>query len=238
MNYQHDDQLSKAAIKANLETLAYLERQQVKTAATIDTLRDMLRRAGVSANGKGAAPASNPLSVAINKDVKAVVERAKARFAATKRKQRPAAIRRSADEWRDALLAALSHGPRSAPGIMTVLKVGDGSKTGVYKALGGALKDRAIVARKSAGAPGANGHPLIIYALPEKAGTRTATKPRWGNKVKEQRARSLAILSAFDTTEPRANPPEHMGKIAKLISHGYLKHKGEGYVRTAKEFTV
>jgi hypothetical protein len=50
-----------------------------------------------------------------------------------------------------------------------------------------------------------------------------------------RRERSLALLAQFDREQPRRIKSKG---LAPLILHGYLKRKGDGYVRTAREFTV
>jgi hypothetical protein len=54
--------------------------------------------------------------------------------------------------------------------------------------------------------------------------------------VQERRARSLAFLKQFDHEKPKRVP--NARGIAPLLLHGYLKRKGDGYVRTAREFSV
>jgi hypothetical protein len=54
--------------------------------------------------------------------------------------------------------------------------------------------------------------------------------------VQERRARSAAFLNQFDREKPKRVP--NARRIAPLLLHGYLKKKGDGYVRTAREFSV
>jgi hypothetical protein len=53
---------------------------------------------------------------------------------------------------------------------------------------------------------------------------------------REQRQRSANFLKLFDTDKPKRVPNSR--GIAPLLLHGYLKRKGDGYVRTAREFSV
>jgi hypothetical protein len=53
--------------------------------------------------------------------------------------------------------------------------------------------------------------------------------------IRAQRERSLALLKRFDPETPRRFKTRG---IAPLLLNGYLKKKGDGYVRTAREFTV
>jgi hypothetical protein len=72
---------------------------------------------------------------------------------------------------------------------------------------------------------------------------KRATTPT-GSKIGEQRARSATFLDGFDRTEPREpGPIAAVLGVSSLITgsmvrRGYLAKKGNGYVRTAKEFTV
>lgn len=59
--------------------------------------------------------------------------------------------------------------------------------------------------------------------------------PGYGRKIREQRERSKAFLDQFDPTEPRSITTTGMGS---LVRRGYLKRKGDGYVRTTKEYLV
>jgi len=51
-----------------------------------------------------------------------------------------------------------------------------------------------------------------------------------------QRERSLALLEQFDRTAPRQPENADLRGLMPLMRHGYLKRKGDGYVRTAKVF--
>lgn len=71
---------------------------------------------------------------------------------------------------------------------------------------------------------------------PPKKGGRTSSKRGYGSKetVTERRQRGANFLAAFSRTEPR-QLGEHMGIY---VNRGYLVRKGDGYVRTGKEFVV
>lgn len=56
--------------------------------------------------------------------------------------------------------------------------------------------------------------------------------------VQARRRRSAAILAKFDATEPRPLVGDEQRKASGLLRRGYLKAKGDGYIRTGKEFTV
>ena len=54
--------------------------------------------------------------------------------------------------------------------------------------------------------------------------------------IAARRAESAVLLARFDPSDPR--PGSVAGRaVASFVLHGYLKHKGSGYVRTAKPFT-
>jgi hypothetical protein len=74
----------------------------------------------------------------------------------------------------------------------------------------------------------------------ESATPRAAARPGYGTR-RRQRARRKAsadLLAAFDTSTAREAPPGKERAVAPLIRHGYLKKKGDGYVRTLKPFFV
>lgn len=74
-------------------------------------------------------------------------------------------------------------------------------------------------------------HPQKTH--PRKSGGHT-------NRVLTQRRRTAETLGHFDLTEPKLPgelPFKPMG-LPILVTRGYLKKKGPGYVRTAKPFHV
>lgn len=54
--------------------------------------------------------------------------------------------------------------------------------------------------------------------------------------ITERRQKTAAILDSLDRTEPR--PITERKHIATLLKNGYIKQKGDGFVRTAKKFNV
>lgn len=67
-------------------------------------------------------------------------------------------------------------------------------------------------------------------------------KPQWRTSpaVEKRRRQTLAVLSKFNHDTPTPPPPDPTGKnrtIGSLVRYGYLKPKGDGFVRTSKEFT-
>lgn len=57
--------------------------------------------------------------------------------------------------------------------------------------------------------------------------------------AKARRERSFNLLAQFDRAEARPVPAEFSAQgVSVLVQHGYLKTKGDGYLRTAKEFRV
>lgn len=63
---------------------------------------------------------------------------------------------------------------------------------------------------------------------------KRSTSARPSNK--DQRARTAELLATLDREEPRQ--VEQANRVGVLIQHGYIKAKGEGFVRTAKPFTA
>jgi hypothetical protein len=78
--------------------------------------------------------------------------------------------------------------------------------------------------------------------LSTKKPTAKTTKKRtagYSSKVREQRQRSANWLAGFDTTTP-GTPPKDMphGAVGVYVRRGYLRRKDDGYVRTAKVFSL
>jgi hypothetical protein len=61
---------------------------------------------------------------------------------------------------------------------------------------------------------------------------------RAGNKAaaRAARERSAAVLKQFHRDKPTRAP--NLGGISPLLLHGYLKRKGDGYIRTGKAFVI
>jgi hypothetical protein len=57
--------------------------------------------------------------------------------------------------------------------------------------------------------------------------------------VLARRQRTFAFLQTLDTKTPRV-PEENLRQlgISPLLNHGYIKKKGEGYIRTSKPYVV
>jgi hypothetical protein len=75
-----------------------------------------------------------------------------------------------------------------------------------------------------------------VRARAGKSGPKpSATAPHGAAAVSARRQKTAATLDRYDATEPRPA----MGKaIGSLVRSGYLKSKGDGYVRTAKPYLV
>jgi len=69
-----------------------------------------------------------------------------------------------------------------------------------------------------------------------RGGMRLDAQPGYGSKANQliRRKRTAAVLATYDSTTPNAKVPPAVGT---LIRTGYLRKKGDGYVRTAKVFT-
>src|SRR5688572_5843758 len=62
----------------------------------------------------------------------------------------------------------------------------------------------------------------------------------WNHEtVKERRKRTAAFLELFNATTPTPAPSKKGkgGALGIMIQHGFLKKKGDGYIRTGKVFT-
>jgi hypothetical protein len=103
-----------------------------------------------------------------------------------------------------------------------------------------ALLNGAAVATKRGRAGSVLDEALALDAA--RVGKRKRQKPsaaaRKQNKddIRARRTRSFTFLSKFDREKPTRVP--NAKGIAPLLLHGYLKKKGDGYVRTAREFSV
>ena len=217
------NQLNKGTAKATGDILAHLEAEYAKMGTTIEYLRTL-----VPTNGHGGANGNGQLPAA--KDPEAIVAKAQARFQATRK-----APKRTPAEWRTHVLTMLrdADGPLS-PLEMAEMSGGAGVRTSLYKALKLAAKDGAISRHRS-------GKRRLFYTLRGRPGPRVTHehKRKRGQslKLKQQRARTLELLSTFDLHKPRAHDGRP-GNISKLLANGYLKRTPDGYVRTNKEFQV
>jgi hypothetical protein len=74
-----------------------------------------------------------------------------------------------------------------------------------------------------------------------RVGKRGPYKPRKPHRdesasaLKARRTKTLAFLKLFDSDKPSRHPGT---ATAPLLLHGYLKRKGDGYIRTAREFSI
>lgn len=82
-----------------------------------------------------------------------------------------------------------------------------------------------------------NGHwPAIVATAPEPAKPAKAKKGGHTVAVRRRRAETETFLAKFSTTTPQ--PANDGGRlIGAMIRYGYLKKKGDGFLRTAKAFT-
>lgn len=100
--------------------------------------------------------------------------------------------------------------------------------------------------------PDRRGHGMLmlnrdeVLAYANQAGhggapTETPTPPKKAKQAtgkvaeRERRKRTAALLDSLDREEPRHI--ENPRRVSVLLQHGYIKSKGNGYVRTAKTFT-
>ena len=88
----------------------------------------------------------------------------------------------------------------------------------------------------------ARGPQTLAKALALDEQRRAPKKPRGAHskKVLEQRRRSVQFLAQFNRDTPTPleeslGPANRM--VGALVRYGYLKPKGDGFVRTAREFS-
>jgi len=98
----------------------------------------------------------------------------------------------------------------------------------------GALNGHATAAKQ-------NGHTSVIEQAIELDDQRRTAKKAKRKKasgspeaVQKRRRRSVKYLAGFDATHPR---PSESG-MSSMIARGYLRKKGDGYIRTSKPFHV
>lgn len=104
-------------------------------------------------------------------------------------------------------------------------------KVSALRTVQGLLNGAAVVKKAAT-----NGH-LVSAALALDAARRQHKKTSGRTKANQQRrARSAAYLKKFDTKTPRPNGGNR--GVSILIARGYLRKKGDGYIRTAKPFEV
>lgn len=64
---------------------------------------------------------------------------------------------------------------------------------------------------------------------------RAKPTPGHGAKIAAQRQRTVDYLQKFDVETPRSS--DGWNGLGSLVRRGYLKKKGDGYVRTGKEYS-
>ena len=83
---------------------------------------------------------------------------------------------------------------------------------------------------------------LVKRQQRDRAAGRRQQAPRGSGvaKLRIQRQRSADFLSQFDPQVPKtqANLPIKIRSMGSLVRRGYLKPKGDGWIRTAKPYDV
>lgn len=82
----------------------------------------------------------------------------------------------------------------------------------------------------------ASNAPIIAAAVALDTARTAKRSQKRVSKVQRKRERIAATLAQFDSKIPRQ--PENGYTAGALVRRGYLKRKGDGFVRTAKEFSV
>jgi hypothetical protein len=100
---------------------------------------------------------------------------------------------------------------------------------------------RAAVAIRRAARPGPK--PNRRAAASSSRKRKPSAARMYGAKAIERRKGTAAILAQFDPREPRLpgeieNGGKRYGGIGPLVRRGYLKRRGDGFVRTGKPFHV
>ena len=110
------------------------------------------------------------------------------------------------------------------------------------------LMDADLAARRTERAPSVIDDAIAIEAArvdkkrgrPRKTGgqPRTQKEDQSAGARTARREASAALLARFSTVDPIPAGDGAIRFIGPLVRRGYLKKKGEGYLRTAKEFTI
>jgi hypothetical protein len=72
-------------------------------------------------------------------------------------------------------------------------------------------------------------------AAPSGAKRGRPKKQSWKDQMHAQRVESANYLAKFDTNDPRSFPGRGLGSF---VRRGYLVKRGDGYVRTSKDYRV
>ena len=78
-------------------------------------------------------------------------------------------------------------------------------------------------------------HARAATPAPKKKPGTAARPGSFSDQRRRQRQQTAEYLAQFDTEEPRTIPSPALGAY---VRRGYLKPKGDGYLRTSKPFTV
>lgn len=72
---------------------------------------------------------------------------------------------------------------------------------------------------------------------PRRPKPSAVTQHPYAAHRRDARHATAALLAKLDQVEPRPLTSDERRSVAPLMNHGYLRKKGDGYVRTAKVFT-
>jgi len=104
-----------------------------------------------------------------------------------------------------------------------------------YEQKAAAIRATMAILGEHSGASAARRSSSTIDAAIALDAERRGPSPRYKDLKAARRQRTVALLASFDTNTP--TPAGSLGRIGALVNNGYLRKKGDGYVRTAKVFT-
>ena len=112
-----------------------------------------------------------------------------------------------------------------------------------YVSVTAAIADVISLLRAAPGATVPAAAPAPEPALTPRRGGRPKRKPAPANEpaafvsaTAQRRQRTADFLAQFDQTDPIAVDDGGAHGLGTLVRHGYLKKKGDGWVRTAQEY--
>ena len=103
-----------------------------------------------------------------------------------------------------------------------------------------ALLDGDATATKQQRAPDVISQAIALDAARRQGGKRRHYDGKPGAEIRARRKRTAAFLDSLSTTTPKQAKMNGVpgGAIGTLLRHGFIKRSGDGYIRTAKPFSL
>lgn len=132
---------------------------------------------------------------------------------------------------RQQLEKLLAHHEGIAAAIRTTLSLLEGHEERGAKRRAPQVITQALALDAARAAANGNGHHERQEPRPTKPKLTMA-------RIRANRRRTARILGRLSKTEPRPLGPGEYKQVAVMLRHGYITKKGDGYLRTGKEFEV